>query len=66
MGASSIEQPLQSIPDRRWILFSATIFTRLCFRERVLRVMDFFFRQGKTVPVEGVYIVVLDRHRALF
>ena len=36
------------------------------FRERVRRAMDFVPRQGKILPVEGVYVVVLDRHRAIF
>ena len=78
-----MEQQLQSMPDRRWILLSTEIFTHPYFRERVRRIllkfslplrlcervrraMDFVLWQGKILPVEGVYIAVLDRHRAIF
>ena len=51
-------------PEHR--LLSAEILKPLSLRERVRRAMDFVLRQGKILPVEGVYIVVLDRHRAIF
>ena len=51
-------------PEHR--LLSAEILKPLSLRERVRRAMDFVLRQGKILPVEGVYITVLDRHRAIF
>lgn len=60
------EPQRQRMSDRKLMLFSSEIFTASCSRERVRRAMDFVLRQGKILPVEGVYIAVLDRHRAIF
>lgn len=56
----------KTFPTKIWILLSNEILTPPCFRERVRRAMDFVLRQGKILPVEGVCIAVLDRHRAIF
>ena len=60
------EPQRQRVSDRKLMLFSSEIFTASCSRERVRRARDFVLRQGKILPVEGVYIAVLDRHRAIF